>query len=430
MSEREPGSTAAQTDERDEVAKLEAQLAAKKIDVERKEAFGKYDEVTPDMGEVNYQGYIDQRPDKGIVRDGDQFRGPKGFASETAYNEQNGTSQAHYDTLGGIEQSQEVYKAPNYKEMNFLQLEKAAGNAKVLGDRAEFEDIMVAAEQELRDRLNAKGSKWTEQDVVDQLKYMDERSEAYMNRTLGPASPHANEIHESPTEAATPVVEAPVEALTSETPVVPEAAEEAVVETPAAEATPAVETPAATAEATPVAVEAEMPVAAATPEAPVVAEKRTEMRRTGEVKVGGETVILGEKFSSLTGREVFEVTGADGNAKYLTEDALEYVEEEVEIEEKESIIDKVEQWSKEKVAKLKKLFTMDFWAPIYQAGNTRLIEKGIDPEMTDAEKQRIRDLNKGKYIIGVNASKLASLGAGLYEKVKDNKKSDAEKVEA
>lgn len=446
MPEQEPGSASAQTDERDEVAKLEAQLAAKKIDVERKEAFGKYDEVTPDMGEVNYQGYIDQRPADGIVRDGDQYRGPKGFASETAYKEQNGTAQAHYDKLGGIETTQEVYVAPDYSKMHFLQLEKAAGNAKVLGDRAEFEAIMDAAEKNLRDLLEAKDSKWTEADVLSQLKYMDERSEAYMNRTLGPASPDASELHLDPT-----ATEAAAEA---DAPAVDEVSETSEAAAPTA---PPEVAPAATPEETPDEDEAEpvaanvslsdfsapeeSPVAPVQPEAgaglvssdaeaPAPAEKKTERRRTGEVKLNGETVILGEKFSSPSGREIYEVTGADGNAKYVTEAELEFVEEDVEIEEKESILDKFEQWSKERVKKIKTFFTMDFWKPIYEAGNSRIIEKGVDPEMTDAEKQHQRDLNKGKYIIGFNASKIASLGVGLYEKVKEDKKSDAEKVDA
>jgi len=442
MPETEPSFAPVLSKEHQELAKLEAQLAQKQMEVDGKTAFGKFDgPMTPNEGEVTYDGYLAERPDKGIVRDGDVLRQNGAFASVEAYTAQNSTAQEHYDTVGEIDNKGEVYKAPEYESMHFMALVKEAGKAKLLGDRAELETIRAVAEHNLMEEATRPDSEWTDEEVADQLRRFDSLADVYVNRANGTAAPEATDVHttsgpegaaatstpDAPVvapvvEAAEPVVEAPVAEVsaaevptTTETPVPVPDAEPIVTTVPEAVATAAAPT-----------AETVTPV---TPEAPVVAEKRTETRRTGEVKFGGETVILGETFSSESGREIFEITGADGEAKYVTEDKLEYVTEEVEIEEKETLKEKLAKlWASEKVAKIKEKFTFAFWGPYYQDAANRFIEKGVDPEMSDAEKERQRKVNHGKLMLGFAAVPVSALGSALFAKsgdVEDNK----EKVE-
>jgi hypothetical protein len=148
-----------QPDERDVAAKLKAQYEKAQFDADQKEAFGKYDVTAPNEGEDTYQSYLDQRPAEGIVHNGDVYQNAQTgkFASEQAYNAQNGDTQAYYDQLGGIEEKQEVYEGPNYEAMGVMQLAKEAAKAQQLGDRAEEATIREALEQHLTiDALNPK----------------------------------------------------------------------------------------------------------------------------------------------------------------------------------------------------------------------------------------------------------------------------------
>lgn len=149
--ETEPHLNQKPKDERDELALLEAKVARKRIEVQGATNFGKFDITAPNQGEESYSTYIEQRPSDGVIRDTEGFRQTKTgqFAAETAYVEQTAPKNEILDMLHNPGEQAEAH----YDTMSRMELIKAAADAKVLGDRAELEDIRAAFEHNLMEEF-------------------------------------------------------------------------------------------------------------------------------------------------------------------------------------------------------------------------------------------------------------------------------------
>lgn len=101
MSEKTPSNNS--YDSRDEVAQLKEKLASAEANVEKQEAWGAHDVTVANEGEMNFEEYMNSRPDEGVVRDGVQFRQSQSqkFASNEDYNAALESEDDYYNRLEG-----------------------------------------------------------------------------------------------------------------------------------------------------------------------------------------------------------------------------------------------------------------------------------------------------------------------------------------
>lgn len=183
--EVEPRTRQTPKDERDELAKLEAELARKKIEVEGSTNFGKYDTVAPNKGEDTWSSYKAQRPDDGIIRDTEGYRDVKTgkFAAQEAYIDQTAPKNEILDMLKDPGERAEV----DYSTKSRTELIKLAADAKELGDRAESEDIRAVFEHNLMEEYTREiGAGMTEQEAeAERLRYAGvDRTDEQFNSEL------------------------------------------------------------------------------------------------------------------------------------------------------------------------------------------------------------------------------------------------------
>ncbi len=140
------------SDERDELAKLEAEVAKKRIEVTGYENFGKYDESQGPLqeGEIRYDEYLQNRPKEGVIRDGSGFREAHSgqFSNQEQHSQQSSENKV-FDMLKNPGEAPDL----NYESMSRMDLIKKAADAMVLGDRAEVNDIRSAFESILMEEF-------------------------------------------------------------------------------------------------------------------------------------------------------------------------------------------------------------------------------------------------------------------------------------
>lgn len=153
MSERE--FTPVQKDERNEVARLEAQLAKAKFDASQKESFGKFDVTVPNEGEDSYQSYLDKRPKDGVVRDGDSLRNTATgkYASDADYTASNGTTTEYFNAQ--VERSAESQVA--YADMTLQDLARKYGESEAVNDKTTALDVLEALDVKMNEKAEANG---------------------------------------------------------------------------------------------------------------------------------------------------------------------------------------------------------------------------------------------------------------------------------
>lgn len=185
-TESQPNMRPTPPDERDELAKLEAKLAKKQIEVKSLEDMGAFDSgVVSNEGEVNYQEYLESRPDDGTIRDGEDYRDVKTgqFSSQESYFDQTAPKNEILDMLKNPGEQAEV----DYSTKSRTELIKLAADAKVLGDRAELEDIRAAFEQNLMEEFTREiGAGMTEEEAeIEKLRYAGvDRTDEQFNAEL------------------------------------------------------------------------------------------------------------------------------------------------------------------------------------------------------------------------------------------------------
>ena len=403
MSETEPTFSPRPTDERDELARLEAQLAKKKVEVNGNTEFGKYDTTVPNEGEDTYQTYLDQRPAEGVVRDGESFRDNGKFASADAYAEQNGTAEAHYDEVNGIETE---VPSTNFEDLSFMQLASELAKANELGDRAGAQEIRAAAEHKIMDQITRPGYETADAET----EYADEV--ARFNATADKLSKTApNEVAEATT------VQPPLE-----TESVPTSAYDSEEEEEAGEATPvspnvALDSPINIPEANPTSIEVELPVfTEVTPDA------------NEQVLLNGENVAKEGYMTLPDGTKLFRVTNAEGETLWAGENVLEVsnlddaeVQAEPDNAEKEGRFARVKAWAAANKEKHFDNFSNKYMAKLFTMYNS-VLDYRTNDSMDSGEIDRIRNVNRRALIIGgaaLGVLGLIGIGVSLTEHAGD-----------
>ncbi|HRN90256.1 MAG TPA: hypothetical protein PK265_00545 [Candidatus Saccharibacteria bacterium] len=184
-AESQPNMRPTPPDERDELALLEAKVARKQIEVNGATNFGKFDSVASNEGEVNYKEYLENRPNDGVIRDGEGHRDVKSgqFASQADYLEQTAPKNEILDMLNNPGEEADL----DYESKSRTELIKLAADAKELGDRAEVEDIKAAFEHNLMEEFTREiGAGMTEEDAeAERLRYADtDRTDEQFNAEL------------------------------------------------------------------------------------------------------------------------------------------------------------------------------------------------------------------------------------------------------
>ena len=156
MSERDI--TLQPADERDEVARLEAQLQKAKFDANTKEAFGKFDVTTPNIGEDTYESYFAARPEEGTIRDGDAYRNSSDgtYVSAADYENNNGTT-SRYDSEQ-YERSQQNEVA--YEAMTLKALARQYGASEAADDKSSAVEILTILDAKMNQKSQDNG--WSE----------------------------------------------------------------------------------------------------------------------------------------------------------------------------------------------------------------------------------------------------------------------------
>ena len=175
MSERE--FTPTPLDERDEVARLKAQLAKAEIAANEAEAFGKFDVTAPNVSEQTYESYLAQRPEDGIMRDGESFRDNISgqFASAEAYGSDK-TPQSTADYYHNLmESDSKPYEEKDFKSLGLKQLVFEMAKAENLGDKALSLEVQDAMGSRLTELAEKEG--WTS-------KQKDEQAGILLNQVL------------------------------------------------------------------------------------------------------------------------------------------------------------------------------------------------------------------------------------------------------
>lgn len=385
-----PGGT---SDERDIAAKLKQQYEKAQFDADQKEAFGKFDITAPNEGEETYQSYLDKRPSEGVIRDGENYRNVQAgtFASEQAYEDQKGTTQAYYDQLGGIGNQAEY--DPHYEEMGVMQLAKEAAKARKIGDIAEEAAIREALDTRLTiDAMNddketpeAAQARY-EAEVTRYDALVDKLSSDREKAVPAPESPTATpdaEVHEVTEEAdaqeASEVSETSEESETLE-------AEEALEESESSEA----------------------------------------------VFFNGEKVTLGEPFTSPDGKSrVYQATKEDGTVEWVSDTQLtrssaesasesesndDSVEEEQKVERNErSALEKMKGFFKKELRQLQEFGGLVYFGHLIERSRKGIrsvtLDAGITEDMPEDEVEKKRQRNRRNVMIGVGVLGVVGLGS-------------------
>jgi len=395
MSETEPTFSPRPTDERDELARLEAQLAHKKLEVQGNTEFGKYDTVVPNEGEGTYQDYLEQRPSEGIVRDGESFRKDGKFASADAYAEQNGTTQAHYDEVTHFKENEPL---TNFEDLSFMQLASELAKSNDLNDIDGSKEIRAIAEHKIMDQITQPGreSSQADKEYADELTRFNE-----MVDKLSKVAP------EQASEAPVALLEA--EASDDE----PVVAENVAPVSPNVALTSPINIP----EANPTSIAVEMPVF--TEVFPEVNE---------QVLLNGQNVAKEGVMTMPDGTKLFKVTNLEGKTLWASENALEIVnsdtvsaEAEDEEGEKEGRFARMKAWAVANKEKHFDTFTNKYMAKLWTSYQSALDYRTTE-DMSPAEVDRIRNINRKALMIGgaaIGALTLLGIGISLVDHAGD-----------
>ena len=423
MSETAPTPTGPKTDERAELARLEARVEKKRFEVKQNEAFGKYDEFIGPLNrsDDSHHSYHEKRPSVGIVRDGSVFRqaeaGVSQFASTEDYEAQRGgtfteadrvgdngeliagntvlqddeTSAArYYDSLIGGDVANEVAPEADYASMNIHQLAIEAANATQIGDKAEVEDIRSVLEHRLLDEVTRPGTEMTEDDYHAEMeRFYTLMQHAVENREAKAEGPGSkNESQAAAADVA--------EANAADNPADPNAVGETT----------------------------EAGGAALAAEAESQEGEHPEHAFGAEVTLNGEHVIVVDLLTRSDGTFAYEVARDDGSRVLAYAGDLELgwaqeetvaVEEAVEKTPKERLKDL---WSRGKDFIAEK-FTMGYMEAKWFVENS-IINSGVDPLTTSFEDaEKLRNRNRTAVIAGAAALLLAAIASNNRDAIGD-----------
>ena len=456
-------------------AKLDARRAEKIAEIQRNEAFGKYDQHVPNKDEETHQSYLNQRPADGVLRDGEGFRAAASgqYASEASYTAQNGTAQSHYDTLNGIENTS--FEAPKFDNLSLTQLAKEAAQANRLNDIAGVDEIRAVAERAIMDRITQPGYETNDADAEqkDELKRFDGMVEWLSEEhdkvakpseeapTVTPEAPVSEEVivEDVDEEVVPPAEEAvvadPVE--TAEAPVTPpvESAEPETTEpdaaqqvTPVAPVVAPVDSPVSTPRvlqengASPTTIPGVHPLSVTVPlvysepqsgqnpDTIIVQERATnpadaeyipvDYDSNQRVLMNGEDVFIeaysvdaeGHKTYKLESGEYVDESQLD--ISYFSDQGSESASTTEAGAEKRTLTERTKAWFGKNKESHKDKFRPSYWNARWSGLKYRVINHGVTDEMSDVEVDKKRNGNRRKVIIGAAAVGVLALGAGIF----------------